>query len=168
MAKQRSTKVPRISKTRLREIEAILQDACVCMEELEIPDTVVHNDINAGNILFRGTRCVFTDWCEVGVGNPFFTFELLSKLRPMGEELWTPKLREAFRQSWLCCLNESQIERAFALSPLLAILSYLYGRGTWLHSVQRHDPGMESHARSLARHMDRAAQAPELMEATCR
>ena len=106
MAKHRSTRVPRISTTRLREIEAILQDACLRMEELEIPDTVVHNDINTGNLLFRGTRCVFADWCEVGVGNPFFTFQLLSRLQPRGDELWTPSLHLGGLQTILALLSQ--------------------------------------------------------------
>jgi len=168
MAKQTSTKVPQIEKRRLREMASVLQDACCHMEELEIPDTLIHNDINSGNILFQGTQCVFIDWCEVGVGNPFFSFQYLSKLQPGGDDSWTSRLREVYRRSWRELLTESQIERAFALTPLLAIFSYLFGRGDWLHSAQREDPYVESHARSLARHMDRAALAPELMEALCR
>jgi hypothetical protein len=168
MAKQSSTRVPRIDRERLRQMKDILRDACLCMEELEIPDTLVHNDINSGNILFQGTRCVFTDWCEVGVGNPFFAFQYLSKLQPSRNESWTPRLRDAYGRCWLGLLNESQIERAFALTPLLAIFSYLFGRGDWLHSAQRSDPCVERHARSLARHMDRAALEPGLKEAICR
>jgi len=168
MAKQTSTKVPQIEKRRLWEMASVLQDACCRMEELEIPDTLIHNDINSGNILFQGTQCVFIDWCEVGVGNPFFSFQYLSNLQPGGNDNWTPRLREVYRRSWRGLLTESQIERAFALTPLLAIFSYLFGRGDWLHSAQRDDPCVESHARSLARHMDRAALAPELMETLCR
>jgi hypothetical protein len=167
MSMQTSGKVPRIATERLRQMERILHDACSSFEELDIPDTVIHNDINPGNILFTETRCAFTDWCEVGVGNPFFTFEYLSKLQSNGQEAWTSRLQQTYKGSWLGILNESQIERAFRLTPLLAIFSYLFGRGTWLHSAQRHDPNMQSHARSLARHMDRAAQALELVEAIC-
>jgi len=168
MSMQTSARVPRIGEERLRQIEQTLHDACSRMEELDIPDTVIHNDINSGNILFAGTRCVFTDWCEVGVGNPFFTFQYLSKLQFNREEGWTPRLQETYKRSWLGILNESQIDRAFTLTPLLAIFSYLLGRGTWLHSAQRHDPNTQSHARSLARHMDRAAHAPDLVETICR
>lgn len=168
MSMQTSARVPRIGEERLRQVEGILRDACSRMEELDIPDTVIHNDINSGNILYAGTRCVFTDWCEAGVGNPFFTFQYLTKLQSDGEAVWTPKLQETYKRSWLGILKEFQIERAFTLTPLLAIFSYLFGRGTWLHSAQRHDPNTQSHARSLARHMERAARAPDLVEAICR
>jgi hypothetical protein len=146
---------------------SILQDACFRMEALKIPDTLVHNDMNSGNILFRGTHCVFTDWCEIGVGNPFFTLQYLCLLQPRGEHDWTPRLRELYRQCWLDLLSASQIEKGLELLPLLAILSYLYGRGSWLHSERRNDPHVESYARSLARHRDRAAQNPRLLEVQC-
>jgi aminoglycoside phosphotransferase (APT) family kinase protein len=138
------------------------------MEALEIPDTLVHNDINSGNILFEGTHCVFTDWCEAGVGSPFFAFQYLCLLEAHGNGDWAPSLRELYKQCWLDRLSASQIDQAFALTPLLAILAYLYGRGTWLHSPKRNDPHAESYARSLARHMDRAAQDPQLLEVLCR
>jgi hypothetical protein len=168
MMKQSSTKVPRIEKRRLWQMASIVQDACFCMEALEIPETLVHNDMNSGNILFHRAHCVFTDWCEIGVSNPFFTFQYLCLLQLRGGEDWTPRLRELYRQCWLDHLSSSQIEKALALMPLLAILSYLYGRGTWLHSVRRNNPHVESYARSLARHMNRAAQDPRLLGVLCR
>jgi len=51
--------------------------------------------------------------------------------------------------------------------PILAAASTLYGRGDWLHSPRRNDPRRQSYARSLARHMDRAAREPRLLEALC-
>lgn len=168
MMKQASTKVPRIEKRRLLEMASILQDACFRMEVLEIPDTLVHNDMNSGNVLFQGTHCVFTDWCEIGVGNPFSVFQYLCLVDPRGREDWKPNLRKIYRQCWLDRLTTFQIEQAFALMPLLAILSYLIGWGAWLHSTRRKDPRVESYVRSLARHMDRAARDPRLLEVLCR
>lgn len=168
MAKQTSTRVQPIEKRRLWEMARILEDACFRMEALGIPDTIVHNDINSGNILFNGSHCVFTDWCEAGVGNSFLTFQHLCLLQPGGgEEDWNPRLRKIYAQCWLDRLSPHQIGRALMLAPLLAVLSYLYGRGAWLRSSQRNEPHVESYARALARHMDRAAQSPQLREALC-
>jgi hypothetical protein len=166
MAQQTSTKVPRIESRRLRQVASILEDACCQMEALEIPDTLVHNDLNSGNILFEGTRCVFADWCEVGIGNPYFSLQYLCLLQPSGED-WAPRLRERYGKCWLDVLSASQIKQAFALTPLLAIFSYLYGRGTWLNSARRNSPDVEGYARSLARRMDREAQDPGLLEVLC-
>jgi len=165
MAKQVSTKVSRIERTRLLEIADVLQDACLGMEALKIPDALVHNDVNSGNILFDGSRCVFTDWCEVGIGNPFLTFRYLCLLQPRGEEDVTTRLRDVYGACWRENLSASQIERAFELAPLLAILSCLYGRGKWLRSSRRNQPEVQSYTRALARHMDREAR---LLRVLCR
>lgn len=168
MARQTSTKVQPIEKRRLWEMARILQDACFRMEALGIPDTIVHNDINSGNILFNGRHCVFTDWCETAVGNPFLTFQHLCLLQPDdGEGDWIPRLRKSYAQCWLDRLSPHQIDLALMLARLLAVLSHLYGRGAWLRSSQRNERRVESYARALARHMDRAAQDPQLLEALC-
>jgi hypothetical protein len=168
MSKQTSTMAPRLDNGQLWRMESTLRSACARMEELQVPDTLVHNDVNPGNILFKGSQCVFTDWCETGVTNPFFGFEYLCRLQPRGGEDWHPRLREVYRQCWLVCLGASQVDEAFALAPLLAILSHLYGRGTWLHTSRRNAPYVEIYARSLARHMNRAMEQPRLQEALCR
>jgi aminoglycoside phosphotransferase (APT) family kinase protein len=135
------------------------------MEDLGVPDTLIHNDLNSGNILFSERGCVFTDWCESCVGNPFFAFQQLCLLQPSRTGDGNSKLRMVYRNCWLDLLQSTQIDAAFALSPLLAIFSHLYGRGTWLHSSRRNEPEVKAYARSLARHMDRAAQDSSLLEA---
>jgi Ser/Thr protein kinase RdoA (MazF antagonist) len=141
------------------------------MQELDIPDTLIHNDINSGNILFDGSRCVFIDWAEAFVGNPFLTFQQLYVQATKGSEepqIEPHRLAKLYKRQWLDRLSEAKIDRALALAPLLAIASYLYGRGAWLHSPGPSTPTFESFARSLARHIDRAAQAQQLMEVLCR
>ncbi|HEY2470920.1 MAG TPA: hypothetical protein VGI45_24210 [Terracidiphilus sp.] len=167
MAKQVSAKVPRIGKRRLLQIASIVEDACCRMEALDIPDTLVHNDMNLGNVLFRGTSCVFTDWCETGVGNPFLGFERLCLLRLGSGEDCGSQLRESYRQGWLHCLSSTQIEAAFLLAPIVAILAFLYGRGAWLHTPRQNPAYAESYVRALARHLDRAAQDSRLLEVLC-
>jgi hypothetical protein len=165
MAQQVSSRVPRVEPRRLWQIASILQNACCCMEDLGIPDTLIHNDLNSGNILFSERGCVFTDWCESCVGNPFCAFQQLCLLQPSGTGDWISKLRMIYKNCWLDLLHSSQINAAFTLAPLLAIFSHLYGRGTWLHSPRRNESQVKSYARSLARHMDRAAQDSSLLEA---
>jgi hypothetical protein len=169
MEHQTSVRVPPLGVSRLREIGAILEDSCAAMQELNIPETVIHADMNSGNILIRESGCVFTDWCEARVGNPFFTLQYLLLLLANGQnaELNRMYLKRAYKQRWLDSLTPWQIDRAFTLMPLLAIVSYLFGRGDWLRSTDRHDAGKLCYARSLARHMDREARFPALLEALC-
>jgi Phosphotransferase enzyme family len=169
LSRQTSTKGAPLGHQRLAEIGAILQDACSNMDALNIPDTVIHGDMNRGNILLDGSNCRFIDWSEAYLGNPFLNFQHLSLLNT-GEhkEVNAVRMKQAYRRSWLDLLEPMHIDRAFALSPLLAVASYLYGRGDWLRSSRRNDPDLGSYACILARHMDRAASAPELKEALCR
>ena len=169
MAQQISTRVPPIESKRLCELGNLLEEACGCMETLGIPDTIIHNDMNAGNILFDGSRAVFTDWAEAYIGNPFFTFHHLREYAVQADvsQVWASKMKTTYANHWGCLLSGSQIAHAVALCPPLAIASYLCGRDTSIRLPQRKDLRAQSYARSMARQMDRAAQAPEFLEALC-
>jgi thiamine kinase-like enzyme len=163
MARQTSTKAITLSRVRLLELGEILHQACSRLETRNIPDTLIHNDLNPGNILFNGTNCVFTDWSEAAVGNPLVVCERLCRLNPSHRE----SVQAAYRQCWKNQLSNQTIEEALVWMPLLAIYAYLYGRGDWLARTEVTSPRSESSARSLARHMDRAAREISLLEAPC-
>jgi hypothetical protein len=163
MARQTSTKAMPLSHDRLLELSEILHDACFRLEALGIPDALVHNDLNAGNILSSGTRCLFTDWSEAAVGNPFLMCERLCQLNRTHAE----SVRNIYRECWSHRLSAQSMDEAIALSPLLAIYAYLYGRGDWLRQTEDVRAQSESYARSLARHMDRAARDLSLREIPC-
>lgn len=170
MACQTSTKVTPLGTDRLRDLKRILREACLRMQDLGIPDTLVHNDINPGNILLSESRCVFIDWAEGGIGNPFLTFQQLCdqiSRNTSDASAWLSTARRCYRALWLDLLNDRQIDHAYALMPILAMTSYLFGRGTWLDSPHRLSSDFQAHARSLARCIDRAARAPALEELLC-
>jgi hypothetical protein len=170
MALQKTTEVPRLSEARLKVIRGLVGEACVALRAAGIPDTVMHSDISPGSILSDGSNYVFTDWCEANVGNPFITFEQLCVhvLRKASRpDVWASRLRHAYKSSWNDVLTERQIEIGLGLTPLVSIFSYMYGRGDWLHSDRRYDTAFQSYARSLARHMDRAAEKSTFLEALC-
>jgi hypothetical protein len=170
MASQTSVKVPPLSIKQLQELGYLIEDAVATMDALGVPDTLIHNDLNSGNILFDGVRAVFTDWSEACIGSPFLTFQHLraQALEADDTHTWAPRLKEIYKGHWRAVLSESQIHRAFALSPPLAIASYLCGRDPSFSSPHRAGDSVRSYARSLARHMYRFAQFPEFVEALCR
>jgi thiamine kinase-like enzyme len=171
MEHQVSTRVPRLGRTELLEVGDTLHAACAQMQKLRIPDSLAHNDINPGNILIDESRCVFIDWAEATVGNPFITFQHLTDhvvRQGNGARGWEVQARAIYKEVWLDLLPESTIDRAFILAPVLAIAVCLYGRGDWLNSPRRADRDFQSFTRSLARHLYRSARSPELLEALCR
>jgi hypothetical protein len=164
MAKQTSTKVAPLSRRRVLDLGDTLCDALCQMEALCVPDALIHNDLNAGNILYDGRNCVFTDWSEAAIGNPFLSLDRFRRLSPDS----ATELDRAYCECWMEFLSEQTVHRAASLAPLLSIFAYLYGRGDWLEDPRKVTPQFESYLRSLARHMDRAAQNPAFREALCR
>ena len=163
MARQTSTKAAPLSRDRLLELGEVLRDACFRLEALDIPDALIHNDLNTGNILSDGPRLVFTDWSEAAVGNPLLACERLCQLSPAHAE----SVRNVYREFWSHQLSAQSMDEALALTPLVAIYAYLYGRGDWIGQRESVLPQFESYARSLARHMDRAARDSSLLEVLC-
>lgn len=170
MDRQTSKRAIPLTSIRLREIGRIIEDACAALDALEIPDALLHNDINLTNILISGSRCIFIDWAEAAVGSPFFTFEHLRAqiLSDTVTGAWMPFLDQIYRRQWATCLTELQVQKGMALARLLAIVAHLYGRGDWLTSVVRQSDGFDASARSMARHMDSAARLDRFQEALCK
>ncbi len=167
MARQTSTKIAPLTPIELHQLGRLLEAASAAMETIGIPNTLIHNDMNPGNILFDGVRAVFTDWSEAGVGNPFFTFQHLLVQAAGGDQTraWAQRVKEIYKQQWRYVLSEPQIDRAFALCPPLAIASYLCGRDPSFTCSKRRTDQARSYARSLTRHLSRFAKAPEFLEA---
>lgn len=160
MANQTTTRVAPLAKTRLQELGNCLRTACFRLQDTAIPATVIHCDLTSDNIIDDGERSIFIDWCEAYIGHPFTTFEHLCLLLPNNADRQNNRSRlgKLYQQHWLDLVDESRIAHAQALGPLVAVLSSLYGRGTWLLSSRRQEAAFQSYVRSLARHMDRVAK----------
>jgi hypothetical protein len=170
MRRQTSTKVAPMSREHLVALGETLKDTCAAALALSIPDTLLHNDISPGSILFDGRTCVFSDWAEAYLGNPFLTLQqFCSHLERCSSDAveWIPELRSLYGQCWMDRLGASTVERALALSPLLAVFSYFYAHGTWLEHPDFEDAHLAGYHRSMARIMERLANENTLMETLC-
>jgi Phosphotransferase enzyme family len=168
MAAQTSIKAMPLSSLELHDLKHVLRRACCTMEALGVPSSLVHGDINLGNVLLKNSQCRFIDWREAGIGNPFLTFyQLLAHIVRVdpSAQAWVPQLEERYKAEWLDHLSASQIDQASTVAPLLTILSYLYSGGECLRSSRRDAPAVQGYARSLARRMHRMAQSLPLTEA---
>jgi Phosphotransferase enzyme family len=161
MSLQVSTKVPRLEKKRVQELHSIFDD--VCSYTANLPETIVHGDLNCGNILIGCEYCQFIDWCEAYVANPLVSLQYLLLLNKVeGTETRHQinlLLTQKYLEVWAPSCGPVALARGIEYMPILAAASALYGRGDWLTSQRRHDPRLQSYARTLARHMDRAALA---------
>lgn len=165
---QTSTKVPRIETARLRELQNIFEDACGYSESLGLPDTVLHGDLNLGNILLTDERCLFIDWAEACVGKPLVTFEHLLLLNstemPGLKAACDRRLRATYRSTMSMICDSRAIDAGFVCIPIIAAASAILGRGDWLQTPLRNDPRRQAYVRAVVRHMDRAAREPMLLE----
>jgi hypothetical protein len=169
MAEQRSTNAPRIGRARLQELCHIFEDSCARLDAAGLPTTVIHGDMNLGNILAGSSHCQFIDWAETYVGSPLTTLQHLLLLNQTQDESVSASidrdLTGQYRRLLLAICEAEQIDAALLFMPLVAAFSALYGRGDWLASPVRDDSRRQRYARTLARHIDRAAREPQLLSA---
>jgi hypothetical protein len=130
------SRASRLGASRIRELGSILDEACLSLESLGIPDTLMHGDLNFGNILAGPRGLVFTDWANASVGNPFLNFEHLRVQLAQEPDLapCVPRLTDIYRESWRHVLTRSQINCALALVPPITVALHLSGRWDWLTS----------------------------------
>ena len=169
MARQDSGFAPRLTSARIRALEAILTEACLDLEDLQIPNTLLHGDLSFENILVGPRGLVFTDWPSAAVGNPFVAFE---QLRAQIEQekyarLWLPVLTEIYLGNWLEVLSRNQIECALNLVPPIAAMTYLFDQWQRFGSERCSELDFQSFVRGIARQIDRAAHDIQLRRVRC-
>jgi aminoglycoside phosphotransferase len=171
MSLQTSTKVPCIEADRLKEMQEIFEKLCDRVERLGIPSTILHGDMNLGNLLFTEERCQLIDWCEGYVGHPLVTFQHILLLNPtedLAVKAWvTDALKEIYFAAMSTICDPRNLTEGFTWMGFLAAASALYGRGNWPSADLRGDSARLGYARSIARHMDRSAREPAFMKALC-
>ena len=168
MALQTSMKASRLDGARLRYLRNRFVETCDLVESLGIPATALHGDMNVDNILCSDGSCQFVDWCETYVGYPLVTLQHLLLLNQPEEvppkSAWDRILIERYRAAMSDICSAEDFERAVVCMPLIAAASALYGRGDWLRRSLEGMPQHQAWIRAMARHMERAAQQPVLLE----
>lgn len=154
---------PRIRAARIRQIKALVEEATSRFSEMRIPDTLLHGDFSFENILVSRRSCLFTDWAQASVGNPFVTFEhLLLQLRQTEHgKKHLDRAATIYCGNWSNTISATHIRDTLKWLPLVAIASTLRCRRPWLTATGIAQPLSQSYARILARQLDRAAQMIE-------
>lgn len=162
MPLQTSIKAPILPPQRITELYDVFCEACDTVEGLRVPASVLHGELTVGNLVM-GEQCQFIDWAETYVGCPIVSLEHLLLLNRLSDDRERASLNDRLRRQYMeawerhgAC-DKDRMERAFGFAPFLAAYSALYGRGYWIDASQDELLGMQAYARTLARHMDRAA-----------
>jgi hypothetical protein len=149
---------------------ALVHEACANLQEIGLPVALIHNDLNAGNILIDSERAVLIDWAECCIGVPFVSFQHLRvQAREVGlSEDEISYLTAIYCESWSSHLTDEQITQALALIPPIAIASYLLGRDPLFVGTHRRRPVILKYVRTLANHLIRATRAHDFRKALLR
>lgn len=151
----------RIERERLRRVAALIIDATLWIDDVGIPDALMHCDIGLENILAGPHGCVFIDWAQASVGLPFVTFEHLCSQFAQHSQTrdLIPRLRRIYLDVWKASLSGRHPDRALRFVPLVALASLLCCQKERLMGTRK--GSSHSYARVLARQMDLAAQRIE-------
>jgi hypothetical protein len=167
MSLQTSTKAPRIAGERLRRLHQTFDATCDFVEEIAMPATVLHGDMNVGNVLYDDGHCQFIDWSEAYIGFPLVTLQHLLLLnQPSDVQLksrWDRILIDRYRAVMSQVCGQDAMDRGIACMPMIAAASAMYERGQWLRTSLANNPRRQVYVRTLARHMDQAARDTALL-----
>ena len=147
----------------IRELDLIgerLEEAFAVHNDLRVPETLGHLDLNPGNILVSPSRCVFLDWAEACVASPFITFEYLAehfRSSNIGGAEGCQRLVTAYRRPWLSFLSDGDLARAMEVSPLIAVFAFAVAADVWRLPDTLHRASDAGFLRSLTRRMHREA-----------
>jgi hypothetical protein len=149
-----------LNRGELSLLKLRIEDAITLLEDLRIPDTLGHLDLNPWNVIASANRCVFVDWAEAYVGPPLFSVEYL--LEHFRHEKNTntalePQLVQAYRTAWTCSFSDEVIREGLALAQLPAVFAYAARSDAWKNEETLRDTKIAGYFRSLARRMNREA-----------
>jgi len=172
MSLQTSTRSQPLSRKRLQELYKIVLRVRDISVRADLPTSLIHGDLNAGNIVSGESSYQFLDWAEAYIGPIGVNLEhllLLNKTEDRDlQQLVNTLVRERYCERWAQRVDYLSIWRSRPFWPFLAVVSSLYGRGDWFDDPKQNEPHRMAMRRFLARHLSRAADAPEFQEALCR
>ena len=123
-------------RSRMKRAQDAISDILDVWEDLQIPHTLCHGDLNFGNVLFDRRRCVFVDWSEAAVGIPFVNFVQmrfqLSRASKDGSQ--AESFSSAYLCEWSSQLTQRQLRRVIHLMPVVEAVTRLSSRHLWMSS----------------------------------
>ena len=159
-----------LSREELSLLKLRIKDALTLLEDLRIPDTLGHLDLNPWNIIVTEDGCVFLDWAEAYVGHPFLGSEYVIqhfRRSVAANATFESKLIQAYKAPWRELLPDEVICEALALTPMLAAFVFAVATDAWGDKARLQDPKVAGYLRSLTRRMHREANLLTDRSALC-
>ena len=150
----------KLQTTDLSTLQDTVIDTLTALDDLDIPDTVGHMDLNPQNIFFSESRSIFLDWAESFIGCPFFSFEyLLQHFRRtyFADASSEAELRDAYYASWREVLPPHRVRAGMQLVPLAALFCYAATLSSGNSSPSLPLPAQRRYILRLLRKMKRMA-----------
>ena len=148
----------------LRELSVVLQNVLATLDQLPLPETVGHMDLNSQNIICSDRECVFLDWAEAFIGSPFFSFEyLLQQFRRTfpAQPTMERKFQEAYAAPWRASISLEDLALARSLSPPAALFAYSTTVWRYLETEESANSVQWEYFLRLVRKLRRMSQARE-------
>jgi phosphotransferase family enzyme len=155
---------PQLPVPELHELRVVLHDVLATLDELCLPESVGHMDLNPQNIICSDRECVFLDWAEAFIGCPLFSFEyLLQHFRRAfpSQPTMERKFQEAYAAPWRASISSENLALAVLLSPLAALFAYATTVQRYLETQESPSSLQWEYFLRLVRKMRRMSQARE-------
>lgn len=87
-------------------------ELCAALAELEIRESVQHDDLHMANLYSDGAKLRIVDWGDSSIAHPFFslvvTFRFLEEVNHLApDDPWFRRLRDAYLEPWGSGLKET-------------------------------------------------------------
>jgi hypothetical protein len=158
-----------LSRQELHTVVCVLEESLEHLAVGDIPNLLVHLDLNPNNVLLRKDRCVFLDWAEGAIGHPAFSFEYLREhwKKIHGADVAAERaLLVAYTREWRSFFPSLAVEAAFEHTPLVAAFASAALQKPW-QEQESCRAAMAPYLRSLTRRMKREAKALKQRRTLC-
>ena len=128
------------------------------LDDLALPPTLDHGDLDGGNIFVRSGKPVLMDWSDASISSPLFTPAMIPQVAR------SPDLADAFLERWTSFATLQDLREGFSIARTFAALEraahYRANIVRWLYPPSVERRGLERYVPELlelvARELDRA------------
>jgi hypothetical protein len=124
--------------TQLRALGPRLKAACDQLAAYGMPDSLVHNDFHAGNIVADDTQLIIFDWADSAVSCPLFSLTSLFDAENYAAEIPRGRLQNAYSQAWRAVYPTLDLEQAFERATPVGALYHAVNHLRVVEQIEAH------------------------------